>query len=226
MTSVDRISEFYGLWPRDPSVPLSEWVMSVAGKYYSSPLSLETASRILGCTVAELQGILHLSYLDPERLERLNDNPPPSTTWFLFAEAQSEDEFAAGLAALEKIKPSESAFHAVLTAMAERAAPSVHERILALDSGCFWHLARKAKAYDVLTKKARGFLAQVARLKGQAEREGRLLEPSRKQLDWLVALLWELVDGGVIRADSPDNDQAYCDAVLAALGREGRHDTP
>jgi len=226
MTFPDRISELYGVWPRDPSVPFSEWVMSVAEKYFNSYLSLEAAARIVGCTVAELQGLLRLSYLEPERLERLNDNPPPPTTWFLFTGAQSEEEFAAGLEALGKVKAGESAFQAVLAAMTERAAPNVYERVLALDSSCFWHLARKAKTYDVLTTKARGFLAQVARLKGRAEREGKPLELTRRQLDWLVALLWELVDRGVVRVESPDDDQAECDAVLAALGRGCQYDTP
>lgn len=226
MTSVDRISDLQGLWPYDASMPFSEWVMSVSGRYYSSSLPLEAASRLLGCTVAELQGVLRLSYLDPELLERLDDKPPPATTWFLFAEAQSEAELAAGLAALSEVDTGESAFNAVLAAMAQLGSPSAHGQVLALPSGCFWHLAHKAKVYDVLTKQARSFLAQVAKQKGQAERAGKPLALTRKQLDWLVSILWELTEKNVVRANSPDGDQAQCDAVLAALGKEDGHGSP
>jgi hypothetical protein len=226
MTSADRISGLVGVWPPDLASSFSEWVMRVAGIYYASSLPLEAAARVVGCTVAELQGLLRLSALEPERLARLDSTPPPSTTWFLFAGAQSEDEFAAGLTALERTETSVSAFGTVLAAMVERAAPNVYERVLALGSDRFWHLAHKAKEYDALGEKARGFLAQVARLSGSAQKAGRPLLLSPKQRRWLLALLWELADNGVITANSPDDDQAHCDAVLAALGREGRNGNP
>ena len=221
MTRIDPISELAGIWPYDGTTRFSDWVMRVAGNSYSSSLPLEAVARIMGCTIAELQGLLRLSFLEPERLERLDEVTSKATTWFLFADVQSDEEFHAGLDALKHLKDGESAFSAVLAAMNELAAPNVFERIRSLSSGCFWHLAHKAKEYDVLSKKGRAFLAQVAKLKTLADRNRKELALSEKQLDWLLALLWELVQKGVVSRNSVDSDQEYCDAVLEALGREG-----
>ncbi len=216
----ESLLEFSTLWPYNGCAQFSKWVGLVAEVYYRSGLSIEAAAHIMGCTVAELQGLVRLSYLEPERLQRLDRSPPPPTTWFLLAEAATEEEFEAALQALDNLKPGQSSFQAVWTALKENAAPDIQERVASLSSACFWHLAHKAKVYNVLTPKARRFLADIAKKKQKADRESQPLTLSRKQLAWLINVLYELVVEGIVSENSPDGDQEQCDAVLVALGKK------
>ncbi len=191
---------------------LGQLARAISRYYTQSRLTLEGAARYLDAPPAELEALLGLAALDDEDLSRLSAANPPKTTWLFFADAETE-EIEAGLLALNRDCPSdEIAAQRVYQAMREVGAPTLEDRVAAISGATLGHLATKAKQYGVLTPKARQFLVSVASRK-------KLGSPlTEKQLEWLKAILQELVDKEVICRESPDGDQAECDEVLAALG--------
>lgn len=194
------------------ALTLGQLARAISRYFTQSRLTLEGAARYLDAPPAELEALLGLAALDDHDLTRLSAANPPKTTWLFFAGAESE-EVEAGLLALNPDCPSdEIAAQRVYRAMREVGGPTLDDRVAAISGVTLGHLAVKAKQYDVLSPKARQFLVSVSNRK-------KLGSPlTERQLEWLKAILQELVDREVVCRDSPDGDQPECDEVLAALG--------
>ena len=195
----------------DKEMPLGHRARALSRYLQASRMTLEGASRYLGAPPAELEALVGLAMLEDEDLVALSKAKPPKTTWLFFASADS-DEVAAGLRALESSQNDEIAAERVYEAMRQVGGPTVDDRVAAISGRTLAHVVQKAKQYDVLSPKTRGVLVSCAKRK-------QLGTPlSEKQLDALKGILKELIERGVICADSPDNDPEECDEVLKALG--------
>lgn len=192
--------------------PFDEWVESVSRAYYESGYGIEAAAKLLDTTPGEFGAVLSLATLDEEAIERLADDVPPKSTWYAFADA-SVEEIQAGLDALDEMGDEESPHAVVKSAIREFRGPTPEEKVAELPGDVFLHMSTKAKQYELLSGKARGFLYDI----GQLVKAGNDL--SQKQADWACDLLNELADNGAVSRDSPDDDQEICDQVLDALDR-------
>lgn len=207
----DSIERLIMAW-RTEGQSLKGRVASISSAYFDSRLRFDAAVRIIGCSAAELQATLYLAGLDDEALDQLSALAPAITTWYLFASA-NEKTFSAGIEALKTRQRGQSSFMTVFNAMCSASGPNVYQRLGALSSKTLWHLATKAKQYNVLSKAVRAFLGSIARQR----QAGKTLTQS--QLDYLKAVVEELVKNNVISSQSMDSDQKACDEVLDALGR-------
>jgi hypothetical protein len=187
-----------------------EWVRGTADAYFASMYSLEAAALAVRSTVAEFQAVLNLSLLEDDDLNRIASARPPKTTWLSLAQASSTS-LTAALEALERRGSDESPFYVVRQALSEIEGPTVQEKVAALSGKTVEQMAAKAVQYKLLATKQQQAIANFAALK----RRGTPLTPA--QVAYLGNLLEQLVAGGAVRPDSPDNDQDHCDAVLAAL---------
>lgn len=191
--------------------PFDEWVQSVSRAFYETEHGIESSAQLLDTTPGELGAVLNLAAVDEERLSLLAEDVPPKTTWLAFAEAD-EDETEAGIEALDDMKADDSAHRVVKQAIREERGPTPESRVKKLQGEVFFHMSTKAKQYDVLSGKTRGFLYQM----GQLKKSGN--ELSDAQADWAKSALETMVEQGVVKRDSPDDDQEHCDKVLDALG--------
>lgn len=203
--------ELVDLWDSSRE-PFDEWVQAVSRAFFESDFGIEAAAKLLDTSSGELAAVLRLATMEEEALEMLTDDVPPKTTWFAFADA-STDEIEAGLEALEGMSDDETPHAAVKRAIREIRGPTPEERVAQLPGEVFFHMATKAKQYDLLSGKSRQFLFQM----GQVRQAGSEMSP--KQADWACDVLKEMADKGAIKRDSPDDDQEHCDQVLDALGR-------
>jgi len=208
--SMDPVEGLQAVWST-PDLPLGTKARLISRFTMKSRLSLEGAARICDAAPAEIQALLDLATLDDDDLDLVSQANPPATTWFLFAGADS-DWIRAGVEALRAVPAQEPVLRAVYEAMREQSGPDLDERIAALSGETLGHLAHKAKEYGKLSPKARKFLVDLAKRKGV----GRSI--TERQLNWLRAILFELVECGVVCRESPDDDQDSCNEVLDALG--------
>jgi hypothetical protein len=196
---------------RAARTPFSAWVRDVATAVDETKLKTHYVAEHLGITVATLEGVLQLSFLEDEALARLDEAVPP-TAYLLIAQCSSEEveEVIAVLRepSIEGLAPSERV-HAVLRE--SRGAPA-SELVSSLRADLFSHFAKKAKDYDLLTERKRDALVSF----GRWRRKGSPL--TIRQATWAAGMLSELRDRGAIRRDSPDGDQELCDEVLDAIG--------
>jgi hypothetical protein len=188
------------------------WVLRVADAFHESEPTLEAASRLLSVSPAEIEAVLHLAVMNEADLALLKDHVPPKTTWYLFASATTVGIEAAQRALLrnEANRPS---VDVVREAIREIEGASESEKVSALPADVFRHMSKKAKQYGQLTDKQQKALASF----GSWKKGGKPLTP--RQAAWAQSLLATLVNGGVIRRQSPDDDQELCDLVLDALGK-------
>jgi hypothetical protein len=194
-----------------PDLTLAERAQVVSSLHMRSRMTLEGTARMTDATPAQIQALLELATLDDDDLERVSQVNPPATTWFLFADAES-DAIQAGLTSLAVSSEEQDALVVrVYDAMKAVTGPTQDERIAAISGKTFGHLAHKAKEYDVLSKKSRVFLVSLAKRK----QAGQPL--TEKQLPWLKSILLELVERGVVCRNSADGDQEACDEVMDAL---------
>lgn len=203
--------ELVDLWDSSRA-PFDEWVQSVSRAFYESEFGIEAAAKLLDTSSGELGAVLRLATMEEEALEMLADDVPPKTTWFAFADA-STDEIEEGLDALEEMADDETPHTVVKRTIRGIRGPTPEENVAELPGEVFFHMATKAKQYDLLSGKSRKFLFDMGRV-----RKGGY-EMSPKQADWACDVLKEMADKGAIKQDSPDDDQELCDQVLDALGR-------
>lgn len=206
-----HIGELVQAWISRDQVPFADWVRSVSRAFYLNRLTLEGAAILLDTSPAELQAVLHLATMEEDDLNLLSELPPPKTTWFSFASADSGG-VAAGIAALRDMDRAASPFRVVNAAVREVSGPGQSERVGSLPGNTLMHMAHKAKQYDLLSPKARQFLGSI----GRRKKSGTPLTP--KQIAYAINVLTDLVDAKVVTRSSPDGDQEHCDAVLDALG--------
>jgi hypothetical protein len=174
---------------------------------------LEAAARLAETRPAELAAVLELATLEDEVLELLDEDVPPSTTWFTLASA-SDEGLRAALTALREGGEA-SPTQAVRSAISTVEGPATVERVAHLEPAVFNHLAKKAKQYDLLRPRDRQALVSFGRM----IRSGRPL--TQRQSAYALSLVQQLVDGGAVRRRSPDGDQEVCDVVLDAVGHPG-----
>lgn len=207
--SGDRVLRFIDTWNRDRD-PFDQWVLDVTLTYTESRLQLEAAARLVRTTPAEIEAVLKLATMEDETLELLNEQVPPKTTWFTLADATHEGVEAA-LKALRNSGPGDAPSRVVHEALRDIEGPPAEERIAGLEAEVFGHLAKKAKQYDLLSGNSRSFLVNVAKRK----RSGR--PPTPRQIAYAHNLIKDLIAGGALKRNSPDDDQELVDAVLDAV---------
>lgn len=194
----------------DTSLSLGERARVVSRLQTRSRLTVGGAAHACGTSPAELQALLDLATLDDADLARVSAANPPTTTWILFAGADSA-AIQAGLDRLHTTQPGEPILASVYEAMRSELGPDLDERIAAISGKTLSHLTSKAIQYGKLTSWQQKFLKSIST---QRKTGKRLTE---KQLTQLRKALVELVELHVVRHDSPDDDQTECDEVLNAL---------
>jgi hypothetical protein len=209
-SDTDPVEGLQAAWA-DERLSLAQRARLVSRLAMKSRLSLDGAARLCGTSPAHVQALLELATLDDEDLQLVSDVDPPITTWLLFAGTDSEC-IRAGVAALKATPRDQPVLQTVYTAMRETSGPDLDERIAAIPGETLGRLAHKAKEYGKLSPSARKFLVDVSKRK----RVGSSL--TERQLKWLKDVLFELVETGVVRRDSPDKDQQDCDSIMDALG--------
>lgn len=191
---------------------LGERARIIAALHMRSRMTLEGTARMTGASPGEIQALLELATLDDDDLEKVSNANPPSTTWVLFANADS-DAIDAGLDVLKNQHSSSgSLLVAVYEAMKGVAGPDTLDRVANLASDVIWHLRKKAIEYGVLSKSSRNFLASAA------TRRRKGLSLTEKQAPWMHQILVELIAAGVVSRESVDDDQETCNAVFDTLG--------
>lgn len=190
----------------------SDWVRSVADSFNESGLNLEAASRLLDTNPAELEAVRQLALLDEEELAAIGPEAPPRTAWFALA-GMDAGKIKRALKALESKKPAQTP-SSVVNSFNEssKIAPRL-ENVAQLPSVVFKTLAGKAKRYALLSDKARKALFDFGR------RRDKEMPLSDKQAAWAESLLEELIAGGAIKRNSPDDDADICNQVLDLLGK-------
>jgi len=207
---MDSIEGLEAAWA-DSTLSLAERARLVSRLQMKSRLTLEGAARACDASPAEMQALLELSTLDDDDLELVSRANPPATTWLLFSGADSES-IRVGVEAFESASAGEPILASVYVAMRSELGPDLDERIAGIGGETIAHLARKAVEYGKLTEWQQNFLASI----GRCKKLGKAL--TEKQLNQLRIALFDLVETGVVRRDSPDGDQAQCDEVLDAMG--------
>ncbi len=211
-----RIEAFIEAW-RSPSNPFKGYLERVSATYTVSGLDIDQAAKWVGATEAEVYAVLQLGAEPEEILAILDRAPPPKTTWLDIIGLEPA-QLREVLAAVDGMPAGRSPHLTALAAVRGITGPSEEERVANLPSKAIWHMAKKAAQYNVLTPKARGALGDFAKKRGYQENNtGKPF--SGPQLGFLTDLLSQLADAGAVKRKSPDGDQAFCDAVLDALGR-------
>jgi hypothetical protein len=205
-----KLGKLVSAWENIDDSAFDIWIQMVSNAYFESGLGLKFAATLLGVRPAELQAALSLATLSEEDLSDLAEVRLPKTTWFSFASASSE-AITSAIKALRGSKVSDSPFFVVEKAIREVSGPNSMERVMAMSSTCFSHASKKAKSYGLLSDKSQGALRSF----GVSVHSGRPL--TLKQAAYAKDLLQQLVDGGAISRDSPDEDRSICDEILDAI---------
>lgn len=206
------LNGFKLLWESRAEMPLDEWIMAVSEAYFSHGLGLESSAALADCQPSELQAAILLATLEEDALKLIADYDPPMTTWFFLAECPPEHHEAVLKAVVEKSSDIATA-EVASRKIRELLGPNSLESLSALDSSVYSHLYEKARQYDVLSERSRAALKSF----GARMKSGKTL--TIKQLAYAQDLLTQMADLGVIRRNSPDNDEEIVRAALKALGR-------
>lgn len=206
------LTGFRLLWDSRAEMNLDEWIISVSEGYFSHGLGLESSASLVDCQPSELQAAILLATLEEDTLRLIAAYNPPITTWFFLAECPPEHVEAVLKAVVEESSDIATA-EVASRKIKELLGPNSLESLSALDSSAYSHLYEKARQYDVLSERSRGALKSF----GGRMKSGKTL--TIKQLAYAQDLLTQMADLGVIRRNSPDNDEEIMLVVLKALGR-------
>lgn len=201
-------------WSERDQSTISDWVKKVSDIFANSQSSVIATARILKVHPAELFAVLNLATLEDELLEKISGSNPPITTWLSLSKADATG-IEAGLQALEsarKEKNKTSPCQLVDDAIERVGGGGPTSRVAKLESNVIIHAAKKAEEYGALNPKSRAALKRF----GSMRKTGKLLTP--KQIGYMQGMLEDLVKRGVIKRNSPDNDQELCNQILDALG--------
>lgn len=218
MDKVDALEKIKELWD-DSDISLGEKIIEISNAFYTVGLDLPTTAAYIKATPVELDSLLALGGLDDEMIKLISKVDPPRTTWQLLANA-SDDEIIQSLNALDENKkdigtnegsPTVSEF--VYQKMREAAGPTPEQLLAKLTSSEIARIRKKGEAFNALSEWDVKFLKSVA---VQASKR----ELSEKQLTTVRRIMTSLADKGAIVRNSIDGDQALCDKILDALGRE------
>lgn len=206
------LNGFKMLWTSREEMALDDWIMAVSEAYFSHGLGLESSASLVDCQPSELQAAILLATLEEETLKLISEYDPAITTWFFLAECPPEHLESVLKAVTEEASDIATA-EVASRKIRELIGPNSLESLSALDSSVYSHLYEKARQYDVLSERSRGALKNF----GGRIKSGKTL--TIKQLAYAQDLLTQMADLGVIRRNSPDNDEEIMLAVLKALGR-------
>lgn len=206
------LNGFRLLWGRRAETPLDDWIMSISEAYFSHGLGLESSASLIGCQPSELQAAILLATLEEDTLKLIAHYNPPITTWFFLAECPPE-HIESVLKAVADESSGVATAEVASRKIRELIGPNSLESLSELDSSIYLHLAEKARQYDILSDRSRGALKNF----GGRIKSGKTL--TTRQLAYAQDLLTQMTDLGVIRRNSPDNDERIMLAVLKALGR-------
>ncbi len=206
------LNGFRLLWKSRHEMALDDWVIEVSEAYFSHGLGLESSASLVDCQPSELQAVILLATLEEEALKLISEYDPPITTWFFLAECPPGHLESVLKAVKEEVSDIATA-EVASRKIRELLGPNSLESLSALDSSVYLHLYEKARQYNVLSERSRGALKSF----GGRMKSGRTL--TIKQLAYAQDLLTQMADLGVIRRNSPDNDEEIMLAVLRALGR-------
>jgi hypothetical protein len=200
------------VWRQRDNSTLGEWVSEVSSAFFENGLDLIPAAELIEAQPAELYAALSLATLSDENLVLVSKYNPPITTWFFLAECPPDD-LAEVLETVDKRPNGVSASEATSEAVRQRLGPSIADSIAELDSRAFAYLAEKALQHGALSEKGRRALKSF----GAWLRTGKPL--TLKQVSYAHSLIQELVNKGVVAANSPDGDEEIMLAALKAVGR-------
>jgi hypothetical protein len=202
------------VWSDRDRSTISDWVKRVSDIFANSQSSVIATARVLKVHPAELFAVLNLATLEDELLEKISESSPPITTWLSLSKADAKG-IEAGLQALESAKKEKnktSPCQLVDDAIERVGGGGPTSRVAKLESNVIIHAAKKAEEYGALTPKSRAALKKF----GSMRKTGKLLTP--KQIGYMQGMLEDLVKRGVIKRNSQDGDQEFCNQILDALG--------
>lgn len=203
----DENSNLAAVWGQKKNQPFYRWVRLVSDAFEASGLKLETASRRLGVSPAELEGVLQLAVLSDEKISVIGDEPPPRTVWFALA-GMDANGIKRALEALKTRNPSQSPSSVLNAIDGSNERDSRLEKVANLAPKVFKALATKAKKYSLLSDKERKALFSFGTWRARGE------PLSERQAAWAHSLILNLIAGGGIKRDSPDGDADLCDELL------------
>jgi len=206
-----RLEELKEAWESDRA-DLILYTERITNGFHNNALGLEATAIYLGCNPIELIGMLHLAGMEDECLKLLSSRLPHVSTWMLISYVDDVTVLEETLDKLDKRKKGDSSFRVAREALNSYLDLSPLDRIASLSGKTLLHMHKKSVNYDLLWKKARDDLDDIARKK----KRGVLL--SGPQLGYIQSLLMQLYEGNAISRESPDNDKKECDEVLDALG--------
>ncbi len=194
-------------WQARKTTSFHDWVRAVASQFELSGLSLEAAAQDVSTNPAELEAVLRLALLDDEELEAIGSSPPPPTTWFLLASMDAAG-IREALTALQGRRPGQSPSSVLRRFDPDEALGARVEKVSMLEADVFYALAAKAKRYGLLNDNGRKALFDF----GRRRKSGKPL--SEKQANWADGMITDLISGGAIQRNSPDDDREMCDSLL------------
>lgn len=206
------LNSFVEIWQSRKDLALDDWIVQVSESYFSHGLGLESSASIAGCQPAELQAAILIATLEEDVLKTIAQYDPPITTWFFLVECPTE-HIETVLKAIADEGSELPTAEVANRKIRELLGPDSLEAISALDSRVFAHLHEKAMQYDVLSEKSRRALKNF----GARVKSGRTLTIA--QMAYAKDLLTQLADLGLVRRNSPDDDEEIMVAVLKSLGR-------
>ena len=214
MNKVEALEVIKDAW-QNRTMPLGEKVAVVSSAFSSAGLDLAGTASHINATPSELDALLQLGGFDDEVLQVLSEVNPPKSTWQVLANSNDE-EIQYALASLKRRSEAPknvSMGEYVYSVMAQMAGPTTEQKVNDFPGGTWKKIREKAEAYSALKDREIKFLKSIASWKAKGK------DLTEKQLSWLVSILEELVDKGVLTHESLDGDQELCDAVLEAIGR-------
>ena len=216
MNKIEALNHIKTVW-QDGNLDLEKKITSISVAYYEVGLDLATTAEFIKATPAELDALLSLAALSDDMISLISKANPPKTAWELLANA-NDSEIIEALNALKKKteknnKSPDSVSEYIYKQMVKIAGPSVEQRVSELSATDIAHARKKAEEFKAINPK------EVSFLKSIASQKARDKELSDKQLKWLIDILINLSEKGVISRDSIDKDRNVCARILDAIGR-------
>ena len=216
MDKLDALQVINTIW-NDNDASFADKVIEISSAFYSSGLELATTAAFIKATPTELDSLLSLGGLEDEMIYSLSKLDPPKTTWTILANASNKELDEAVKALEEKQAKLEELDYPVSEYIYQRikkiADPTPEEKVAAIPGYVIKHMLKKGEDFKAVNDWTRKFLNSISYQK----KSGKTL--TEKQLSYLIKVLNEFADKGVIKRNSIDGDQAQCDMVLDALGR-------
>jgi hypothetical protein len=217
MDTLECMESLRDIW-HNSLLPLDEKIREISRLFYGKGLDLNTTAAFINATPFELDALLALGSLDEEVLSRIAALNPPKTTWVYLGNA-NDAELEAALLALETAALRDQSIYGsefVYNAMKKVAGDTLYERIEKMPRNYIWHAYKMGEKYNKLTESEAKYLNQLT---GTKQISRPLSELTEKQIKWLANILLGLIDKGVLKRNSIDENQSLTDDILDIFER-------